>query len=87
MAIIPCDYNVSNILNSVFFIILYICQHHVYQEPHFGVLHLPSGVLCMSSCTSGTSLGCTTLAVSQTFRYRALLCVLYLLLVLMSLIM
>ena len=35
---------------------LYCAGHHVYQEPHFGVLHLPSSVLYWPSCISGASL-------------------------------
>ena len=41
---------------------VYCSGHHVFQEPHLGVQHLPTGVLHMPSCTSGTSLECTAFA-------------------------
>ena len=49
--------------------VYYICNqeycrgHHVHQEPHLGVLHLESRLLHMPSCTSGATLGYTTLTI------------------------
>ena len=49
---------------------VYCIFYHVHQKPHLGVLHLsafaldlPSSVLQRPSCTSGATLGCTTLAI------------------------
>ena len=41
---------------------VYYWVHHVFQEPHLGVLHLLSSVLYILWCKSGASLWCTVFA-------------------------
>ena len=41
---------------------VYAVLNHVLQEPHLGVLHLPTGVLQRPSCVLGFSLWCTAFA-------------------------
>ena len=45
---------------------VYCRDNHVHQEPHLGVLHLPSSVLWRPCCTSGAPLWCTAFAIKCT---------------------
>ena len=47
-------------------------RHHVNQEPHLVELYLPTGVLHMPSCTSGSTLRCTAFPSKST---AAIMCI------------